>query len=146
MDILSVRTEYEAKKRRIAKEIDCFLEKATNYEELIESYGEKSLIHYEALEFNTTEETRYFDNLQSTAWMIRQVLVLCAVYGGMNDEERKSHMTKKALNTLMGLIRNVKKISNMVIEREQRVINEADLVLNLVSHCRNEIEEGAVTE
>ena len=142
MDIMKIRIEYEAKKRQISKEIDRFLEKATNYEELIESYGEKSLIHYEALEFSSTEETRYFDNLQITAWMIRQVLVLCAVYGGMNDDERKSHMAKKALDTLMGLIGNVKKISNMVIEREQRVINEADLVLNLVSQCRNEVEEG----
>lgn len=139
MDILKIKSEYETKKEQISKEIEYFIESATNYDELMEMYEEKSRIYYGALEFNNAEEHRYFDNLQNIAWMIRQVLILCAIYGGMNDEKRKSQTAQKALDTLMALIGNVKKVSNKVIEQENRVIEEADLVLDLVEQFRYDV-------
>ena len=137
MELTKIRAEYELKQQQISNEIELFIEAAINYDELLEDYNDKSDIDYEELIFNDAKDMRYFENLESTSWMLKQVLEIIDEYIGAGDDKKKAHRAKKEIEMLITSMRGIRKESKEIMEREQQVINEADLALKLLDQLRN---------
>jgi len=136
MELTKLRAEYEIKLQQVSKLKEAFIEEAVNYEDLLEAYGVKADIDDTELIFNDAKDMRYFENLQGTEWMLRQVLELMDEYIAVGDDNKNVHKAKKDLEELITSIRWIKKESKAVIEHEQQVISEVDTVLDLLDQIR----------
>lgn len=137
MELTKIKEDYEVKLQQISGEIDTFIEYAVNYEELLEDTENKSEIDYSELIFNDAKDMRYFDNLQYTSWMLKQII---DVIGGLIDaqeDKEEVRRVRKELEMLITSFRGIKKESKEVIEHEQQVIGEVDLAIDLLNKFRN---------
>ena len=137
MDYPMLKAELETKKQQILTEIDQFIERAVNFEELIDLYGEKDAIDHYEFEWNDTADQRHFENLEHTLWMIGGVIDTIDELVVAGDDKKKLHVAKKGIETLVTEIRRVKKESKEFIAEEQRVITESDSVLGLLDEIRD---------
>jgi len=136
MELKEIREEYEWKLKKISEEMDAFIEYAVNYDELLEDCQEKSNIQYSELVFNDARDMRYFENLEYTSWILKEIITAIDEFSCVGDDKKKLHRVKKEVEMLITSIRGIKKESKEVIEHEQQVIDEVDLAIDLLDQLR----------
>lgn len=138
MDLSSVKAEYEQKKQQLSEEIDRLMERADNYDELLETYEDKNDIDVTELEWGYVKDARHYDNLQNLMWVYERIVTMIDEVTAVGDDKKKAHRAKKDVETLITSVRKIKRGSNEIIEQEQQVISETNAALGLLDAIRSE--------
>ena len=129
-------TRWEA----ICKEwIDSF-EYADNYDDLLQEYGEKASIDQDELEFGFASDARNTEALAKQYSMIKNVVdMISDIRKGLISGDTIGDYAKRNKKKIEGLIKDIretKKESTLVIEREQSLISNADKLLGYLDQIR----------
>ena len=138
MDLSVIKAKYEQKKQLLSEEINRLVERADNFDELLEIYEDKNDIDVAELEGGTVNGARHCDNLQNLMWVYERIVAMIDESMAVGDDKKKAHRAKKGVETLITSVRKIKKESNEIIEQEQQVINATNAALDLLDAIRSE--------
>lgn len=136
MELLTIKTDYIAKKQRLAEALDKLVEHAVNFDEELEINGNKSDIDPNELEWDNTKDERNFEILMHMSRITEQIIANIDEVLGVGEDNKKKHRLKKSLETLISSIRKIKKESKEYIENEQQLQNTADEALKRLDDIR----------
>ena len=135
LDMNHEKSKYEAKLQKALNERDTFLEKAVNYEELIDIYGAKENLDFDELEWES-DDLRGFEILEKTIWIFEKIISTIDDRQNSGDDKKAIHRNKKNVETLVSSFRGIKHESEAIILREQELIKEANEALEFLSFVR----------
>ena len=138
MDLSVIKAEYEQKQQQLFEEMDRLMERADNYDELLDIYEDKNDIDVAELEWGVVKNARHFDNIQNLMWVYERIVAMIDEAMDVGDDKKKAHRAKKDVETLITSVRKIKRESNEIIEQEQQVISETNAALDLLDAIRNE--------
>ncbi len=138
MDLSVIKAEYEQKQQLLSEEMDRLMERADNYDELLDIYEDKNDIDVAELAWGIVKDARRFDNLQNLMWIYESIVAMIEEATDVGDDKKKAHRAKKGVETLINSVRKIKKESNEIIEQEQQVISETNAALDLLDSLRSE--------
>ena len=138
MNLEMIRKEYETKQSELTDELYKFVERAVNYDELIETYGSKEDIDKDGeLEWNDAKDQRYYDILNKKLWMVENIISMIDEINGINGDKKKLHNAKKSIEEFITSLRYLKKESNEIIEREQNMIDDFNSAIDILDEMRD---------
>lgn len=136
MEYALIKMKYDSKKQQLQEKINSFVERAINYDELIDIYEIKENIDLAELEWNNAQDQRQFDNLQNSVWLVERVIDTIDEVTSIDGDGKKAHNTKKGIEMLISSARRLKKESTDFIEQEQKFLIETNSVLELLDTIR----------
>ncbi len=135
LDMNHEKSKYVEKLKKALNERDTFIEKAANYEELIDIYGTKENLDFDELE-REGDDLRGFEILEKTIWIFGKIISTIDDRHNSGDDKKAIHRNKKNAETLVTSFREIKHESEAIILREQELIKEVNEALDFLSFVR----------
>lgn len=135
LDIDHERLEFEAKLQKVRDDKDAYIEKAIDYEELLDVYGSKENINIDELEWDNNDY-HGFRILENLEWIYEKIISSIDDIKTAGDDKDAIHLNNIGMDILVALIRGIKNESEAMIEREQELINEANNALEFLNLVR----------
>ena len=129
------KEKFEAKLQKALDERSAYIEKALNYEELLDVYGDKENIDFDELEWDDGD-IRSIELLENSIWIYERILSTIDDHQNAGDDKKAIHRNNKNAETLVTSIRGIKHESETVIQQEQEMIKEANEALEFLSFIR----------
>ena len=76
MDLSVIKAEYQQKQQQLSEEMDRLMERADNYDELLDIYEDKNDIDVAELEWGIVKDARRFDNIQNLMWVYESIVAM----------------------------------------------------------------------
>jgi len=89
-----------------------FIECTVNYDDLLEICEDKFNIDYSELVFNDAKDVRYFENLEYTSWILKEIIMAIDACSCVADKKNE-YRVKKDIEELISAVRMMKKESKL---------------------------------
>jgi hypothetical protein len=136
MDLITIREKYAVKQAQVSNALNALKENAVNYSEELEAFEDKSKIDLYSLEWNNSKDKRNFEILMDTSMIIERIIETIDEISDAGEDNKKKHRSKKSLETLISLIRKIKKQSKEFIDNEQQLQDTTNEALKLLGDIK----------
>lgn len=137
MNLEMTKKEYEAKQKKLTDELHKHIKFAVNYDELIEGCESIEDIDKDGeLEWNDAQDQRGYDILNHKLWIVENIISMIDEINEINGDKKKMHNAKRSVEELVTSLRRLKKESNEIIEREQRMIDDINVAIGVLDEIR----------